>query len=141
MKLTKKGSLFLLLCFILTCCMALPASARASEYFHRTYVHATDVGGGTLSILIDLAATGTMQEVGASKVVVYEKKSSGSYEPVYTFTREAYPSLISYNRLSHVNYLTYYGSPGKYYYVSAAFYAKNANGSQTLWGSSSIVHT
>ena len=137
----KKRSLFLVLCLILSCCMVLPASARASEYFHRTYVHATDTGGGTLRILIDLAATGTMQEVGASKVIVYEKNSSGNYESVYTFTREAYPSLISYNRVSHANYLTYYGSPGKTYYVSAAFYAKNANGSQTLWGSSSVVHT
>lgn len=141
MKFIKKRSLFCLLCLILTCCMVLPASARASEYFHRTYVHATDIGGGTLSILIDLSATVTMQEVGADRVIVYEKQSNGKYEPVYTFTRDLYPSLISYNRVSHANYLTYYGDPGKTYYVSAAFYAKNAYGSQTLWGSSDLVYT
>ena len=138
---TKKRSLSVALCFILMCTMIIPASARASEYFHRTYVTATNIGGGTLSIMIDLAATGTMQEVGEKEVIVYEKKSNGNYESVYTFTREAYPSLISYNRLSHVSYVTYYGSPGKSYYISAAFYAKNANGSQTLWGSSSVVRT
>lgn len=137
----KKRALSIALCFIVMCTMIIPASARASEYFHRTYVTATNVGGGTLSIMVDLAATGTMQEVGAKEVIVYEKKSNGKYESVYTFTREQYPSLISYNRLSHVSYVTYYGSPGKSYYISAAFYAKNANGSQTLWGSSSVVYT
>lgn len=137
----KRRSLALLLCIVLTCCMVIPASARASEYFHRTYVKATNVGGGTLSIMVDLAATGTMQEVGATKVVVYEKKSNGNFEPVYTFTREAYPNLITYNRLSYITYVTYYGDPGKSYYVSAAFYAKNASGSQTKWGDSSVVYT
>lgn len=137
----KKRSLAFVLCVALMCCMVIPASARASEYFHRTYVKTTNVGGGTLSIMVDLAATGTMQEVGATKVVVYEKQSNGNYEPVYTFTREAYPSLITYNRLSYITYVTYYGEPGKTYYASAAFYAKNANGSQTLWGDSNIVHT
>lgn len=137
----KRNTLSIALCFIIICTMIIPASARASEYFHRTYVTATHVGGGTLSIMIDLAATGTMQEVGAKEVIVYEKKSNGSYDPVYTFTREAYPSLISHNRLSHVSYVTYYGNTGRTYYVSVAFYAKNANGSQTLWGSSSAVHT
>lgn len=137
----KKRFLSLFLCIVLTCCMIVPASARASEYFHRTYVTATNIGSGKLSIFIDLAATGTMQEVGATKIIVYEKKSSGKYESVYTFTREAYPSLITYNRLSHVAYVTYYGDPGKSYYVSAAFYAKNASGSQTLWRDSSVVNT
>ncbi len=138
---TKRRYLAILLCLVLAFCMVIPASARASEYFHRTYVKATHVGGGTLSIMVDLAATGTMQEVGATEVVVYEKNSSGIFEPVYTFTREAYPSLVTYNRLSYITYVTYYGEPGKSYYVSAAFYAKNASGSQIKWGDSSVVYT
>lgn len=137
----RKNFLSLLLCIVLIFSMTIPASARASEYFHRTYVSATNAGNGVLRIKVDLAATGTMQELGATEVVVYEKKSNGSYDDVYTFTRELYPNLITKNRLSYVTYVTYYGSPGKSYYILCAFYAKNSSGSQTLWGSSSVVNT
>lgn len=137
----RKRIFSVILCLVLVFTMAISASARASEYFHRTYTSATHIGNGTLRIKVDLAATGTMQEVGATKVVVYEKNSNGDYESVYTFTRELYPNLITYNRLSYVTYVTYYGETGTSYYVSVAFYAKNAYGSQTKWGDSSVVDT
>ncbi len=137
----RKKSLILLLCFTLMVIMALPASARASEYFYRTYVEVTDVGNGTLRIKVDLGATETMQELGATKVIVHEKKSNGDYEPIYTYTREETPSLVTRNRVSYVTYVTYYGSPGKSYYVLCAFYAKNATGSQIKWGGSNIEDT
>lgn len=137
----KRKSLSILLCFVLMFSMTIPASARASEYFHRTSISATHQGNGTLRIKVDLAATGTMQEVGAKEIIVYEKKPGGGYDDVYTFTQEAYPSLITQNRLSYITYVTFYGSPGKTYYLLCAFYAKNSSGSQILWGNSSSIYT
>ena len=135
----KKKPLSILLICLLVFSMAIPASARASEYFYRTYVEATDIGNGTIRIKIDIGATKTMQELGATQVIVYEKQSDGSYDPVRTYTRSEYPSLISYNRASHVSYITHYGTPGKSYYALCAFYAKNSTGSQTKWGSSNVT--
>lgn len=135
----KKRSLSLCLCLLLIFSMSIPASARASEYFHRTYVEATDIGSGVIRIKIDVGATETMQELGADQVIIYEKQSDGSYDPVRTYTKRTTPSLVSYNRASHVSYITYQGSPGKSYYALCAFYAKNSNGSQILWNSSNAT--
>lgn len=132
----KKRSLALFLLLVLVFSITIPASARASEYFHRTYVKVTDIGSGVQRILVDVGATETMQELGATQVIVYEKQSDGSYDPVKTYTRNDCPSLISYNRASHVSYITHYGTPGKSYYALCAFYAKNSSGSQIKWGSS-----
>lgn len=131
-----KKPFVLVLCLLLVFVMAIPVGARASAYFSRTYAEATDIGGGTIRIKVDLAGTGTMQEIGATQVIVYEEQPDGSYDPVRTYTRSEYPSLISYNRASHVSYVTHYGTSGKSYYALCAFYAKNATGSQIKWGAS-----
>lgn len=133
---TKRKALSLFLCIILVFSMAIPASARASEYFHRTYVEATDIGGGVIRVKVDLGATETMQELGATQVILYEKKANGTSELVRTYTRENTPSLITYNRASYATYVTYYGSSDKSYYAICAFYAKNSSGYQILWGTS-----
>lgn len=141
MKLTKKKIIPLSLCIImLLFTFAIPASARASAYFSYTNVYANDIGNGTISIKIHVLGTGTMQQIGATQVTVYEEQSDGSYDPVCTYTRDNYyPSMISYNRASHLSYVTHYGTPGKSYYAVCAFYAKNVNGSQTKWSTSNIT--
>lgn len=135
----KRKFAFILVLSILMLGMAIPASARASDYFYRTYVESTDIGNAVIRIKIDIGATETMQELGATQVIVYEEQSDGSYEPIKTYTRSKYPSLISYNRASHVSYITHYGTPGKSYYALCAFYAKNSTGSQIKWGSSNVT--
>lgn len=66
MKRIGQKQLSLLLCLVLLFTMAIPAGARASDYFNNTYVSATAVGGGTLRIKVDVAASGIMQELGAT---------------------------------------------------------------------------
>lgn len=66
MKRIGQKQLSLLLCLVLLFTMAIPAGARASDYFNNTYVSATAVGGGTLRIKVDVAASGIMQELGAN---------------------------------------------------------------------------
>lgn len=135
MRLTKKKIISLSLCIImLFFALAIPASARASAYFSYTNVFAEDIGNGIISIKVHVLGTGTMQQIGASQVIVYEEQPDGSYEPVATYVKETYdPPLISYNRASHLSYVTHYGTPGKSYYALCAFYAKNINGSQIKW--------
>ena len=57
MKRIGQKQLSLLLCLVLLFTMAIPAGARASDYFNNTYVSATAVGGGTLRIKVDVAAS------------------------------------------------------------------------------------
>ena len=60
MKRIGQKQLSLLLCLVLLFTMAIPAGARASDYFNNTYVSATAVGGGTLRIKVDVAASGIL---------------------------------------------------------------------------------
>lgn len=87
MKRIGQKQLSLLLCLVLLFTMAIPAGARASDYFNNTYVSATAVGGGTLRIKVDVAASGIMQELGATEIIVHERQANGTYKPVRTFTR------------------------------------------------------
>lgn len=87
MKRIGQKQLSLLLCLVLLFTMAIPAGARASDYFHRTNISATAGGGGTLWIKLNIAASGTMQELGATEIIVHERQANGTYKPVRTFTR------------------------------------------------------
>ena len=94
MKRIGQKQLSLLLCLVLLFTMAIPAGARASDYFNNTYVSATAVGGGTLRIKVDVAASGIMQELGATEIIVHERQANGTYKPVRTFTRNQNANLI-----------------------------------------------
>ena len=134
MKRIGQKQLSLLLCLVLLFTMAIPAGARASDYFHRTNISATAGGGGTLWIKLNIAASGTMQELGATEIIVHERQANGTYKPVRTFTRNQNANLIRKNCASNVISLTYKGTPGKYY-----CYAKNASGTGATWIGSSAV--
>lgn len=120
--------------------MAIPASARASDYITSATIVTNSLGNGKISMAINVVATGKMQEIGATQVIVNEKGADGKYKPVYTFTKEKTKSLISSNRTSYMFTLTYQGTAGKDYYITAQCYAKNASGSGTTWAGSKTVH-
>ena len=88
-------TLALFLCLTLVFSAALSASARASDYFSRTSVSATKSGSGTLRIKLNVVTTGAMRELGASEIIVYEKQSNGTYQDVFTFKRDKYPTLVT----------------------------------------------
>lgn len=141
MKTSRQTALSLCLVIVLIFGLTSSASASvyASNYFTYGDVSASAAGNGKLRIKLDVLATGTMQEVGATQIIVYEKQASGSYQSVYTFKRADYPNLIAKNRASIVTYVTYQGTPGKTYYVTANCHAKDAYGSGTTWAGSTAV--
>ena len=106
-------TLALFLCLTLVFSAALSASARASDYFSHTSVSATKSGSGTLRIKLNVVATGAMRELGASEIIVYEKQSNGTYQDVFTFKRDKYPTLVTKNRSSYVTYVTYPEPPAR----------------------------
>lgn len=139
MKTAKRSVLSLCLILVLAFGLTISASARASDYFNYGYVSASAAGNGKVSIKLDVSASGTMQEVGATQIIVYEKQADGNYKSVYTFTNAAYPNLIAKGRSSITTSVTYNGTPGKTYYVTAKCYAKNASGSDSTWAGSNTV--
>lgn len=136
---TKQRLLSLTLVIAMFFALAIPASARASDYIARAIVDVSSGGNGKIIILVDVMGKSKMQEIGATTITVHEKKQDGSYQPVYTYTKEKNPNLIGRNRNAYLIDITYQGVAGKDYYILAQCYAKNANGSGiTMAGSRAI---
>lgn len=119
--------------------LAIPASARASAYIDTAAITTKSLGNGKISIRLDVVATTTMNEVGATQIIVNEKGANGKYSPVYIYTTEKH-NLKAKNCAYYTANVTYQGVSGKDYYITAQCYAKNASGSGTSWVGSKTVH-
>ena len=118
---------------------AADAEPRASYYFSCTDVRAYAEDNGRILIEIDVDATHTMQEVGASDVWIYEVYSNGDYEIVYSYTKEDYPNLIWTNSTCAYVDVTYQGTVGKQYFATVACYAKDSEGAERRYYDTNLV--
>lgn len=106
--------------------------ARASDYFSATDVRAYAKSGGKILFEIDVEATHTMQELGASEVYVYEEQDDGSWDNVYTFTMDEHSYLIETNTAGAYVDATYQGTVGNKYFATVACYARDSSGAEVL---------
>lgn len=128
------------LCFALIAAIALPACARASDYFSAYTITASAKGSGIVRFGNLVNGTKTMQEIGFTKIAVYEyQTSSSSYVNVYNYTTSNTTSMTVINDDSHARYVDYKGTPGKIYYATVTLYAKDASGSEKLSVNTNIV--
>ena len=112
---------------------AYAVDARASDYFGYTSVRAYAKSGGKILFEVDINATHTMQEVGASEIYVYEQQDDGSWDNVYTFTMDDHPYLIETNTAGAFVDATYQGTVGKNYFATVACYARDSAGAERLY--------
>ena len=118
---------------------AYAVDARASDYFGYTSVRAYAKSGGKILFEVDIDATHTMQEVGASEIYVYEQQDDGSWDEVYIFTMEDHPYLIETNSIGACVDATYQGTVGKNYYAVVACYAKDNSGYERIYDETPVV--
>lgn len=130
---------FLIIVTLPVTACATEVTPRASEYFGFTDVRAYAKGNGRILIEIDIDATHMMDEVGASYVIIYKELSSGSYQKVYTFSKDTTPGMIVEDSFFGYVDVTYQGIPGERYYAMVGCYAKDSNGSETLFFDTNIV--
>ena len=115
------------------------AEIQDSNYFSYKNISVIPAGSGKLNITVNVRAKSIMTELGATQICVYQKQSDGSYQEVHTYTRYNQPGMIlTKQAFADVN-ITYPGTAGKYYYVTAACYCKNSAGSETAWVGSKAV--
>lgn len=122
-----------------TAACASEVTPRASDYFSCTGVCAVAIGGGKILIEIDVDATHMMDEVGASYVIIYRELSYGSYQKVYTFSKDTTSGMIIEDSFFGYVDVTYQGVPGERYYAMVGCYAKDGSGSETLFFNTNIV--
>ena len=122
---------FVVLTVILS--MATFATQNSSAYISSTSAYFTR-SGNDVNIYFSIVGRGMMDEIGVSKIYLYEK-SGNTWSLVYTFDSDdpTYTSdMLSFNASAKGDHVTYSGSSTKDYYALLYFYASNSNGSDTI---------
>lgn len=134
-----KKRLFCLLCALVIMIglpmdgLAADVEPRASDYIGCTGVRAVAAGYGKVRIEIEVNATRMMEEVGAEAIYIFKQNSSGTYDLVYTYLKDVYPQMIVENSFFGYVDVTYRGTAGCRYFAAVGCYAKDSNGSETLF--------
>ena len=101
---------------------------RASLYLDDYYVDATAIGDGKILVEFDIDATDTMDFVGASRILVQEKTSSGSWSNKQFYYVDSNPSMMDYDVDAHEGSVTYQGTVGKTYRAQIIITAGDSTG-------------
>ena len=135
-----------LICVILAIAisLAVPASAeantRASLFFHEISTYIYKLNDTQFQVWFDVAAVGTMEELGSSKITVQRSADGENWQNMFTYRSEYYPQMIDYNTIEHGAYVPYHGTQGYYYRAFVTFYAKDERGSGTLYRYTNTVY-
>lgn len=132
--------LAVLLCMVMLC--SIPAHAvetRASDRIAYSTVTLSKASNGDLSVFFSVRATGLMEKIGATSVVIQRSSGSG-WVTEYTFNTSNTPTLLRDNKDRHSMVLTY--SPlftGMEYRAVVMIYVKDATGISTQQLTSRMV--
>ena len=108
---------------------AFPQDARASHYFVSSSVYLDTVSGNTFDVCFAVTATGIMDELGASVIIIQRRASeSDPWQPVSYYYPSSYPQMIDYGQGTHAASVRFYGSAGYEYRAYVELYAKNSRG-------------
>lgn len=118
--------------------LANAVETRGSDYFAAHVVQAFAIGNGKVLVEFDIDATDMMDEIGASKIRIYEQQSNGTYTNVYTYTRDD-DGMMFYNDCFANSDVTYQGIPGRKYYATVSLYCKDNTGSETITRNTNVV--
>lgn len=100
-----------------------PDRPQASKYISGTSTAAAAMGGGKVRFEFSITATGSMQDVGATYVDIYEVGNTSNPVKTCYFKSSAYDYIMGHNTGTHTAGVTYYGEIGKQYYANVTFYA------------------
>lgn len=122
--------LALLLLSTSLCAAAAEASPYASWYLDAYGVSIIPEGGGKMCVEYLVYGAGTMDCLGAQKIVIEEWDGS-DWSTTGTFSVEKNPEFYAYNVSEHGGDVYFYGLPGIQYRATLTAYAEKNGGSDT----------
>lgn len=114
---------------LLSALLCTAAYARSSAYLDSYRATVTAKSGGKMVVTVDVSGVGTMTEIGATTIYIYESEDNKSFTRVATYEHTDYPEMMGSGTHYYEDPVTYSGTPGYYYFASVYCYAANANGS------------
>lgn len=122
-----------------SCFFCASAVMDSSAYLDSYCVSVSAASTARVIINVDVDATGTMDEIGATSITVYRSADGEYFTPIRTYTCEDYPKMMGSGAHFCKDVITYYGIPGYYYCVEAYVYAGDSTGGDSRLYMSNIV--
>jgi hypothetical protein len=88
---------------------------RASYYLDAYTAYIYPAGWGKVQVWFSVDGTGTMDEIGALSIQLYESKDNENWTWVKTFHFADYSGMLGYNNFYHDGHIEYNGTIGRYY--------------------------
>ena len=115
----------------LTCCISLSINAvaveRASSYLSIYSAYTSAASNGKIEIVVSVVANKRVSELGASYILLEGSDDGGrTWSVAEEFEDESW--MTTTNRPTYSGILTYQGTIGHQYRVTAKVFAKDANG-------------
>jgi hypothetical protein len=116
----KKRLILRVAAIILIVTIVLPVNAmavepRASDYLTAYTAYIYPAGWGKVQVWFSVDGTGTMDEIGALTIYLYESKDNENWTWVETFLHTENIDMLGYNNFYHTNHVEYSGTIGRYY--------------------------
>ena len=130
----KKRLILRVAAIILIVTIVLPVNAmavepRASDYLTAYTAYIYPAGWGKVQVWFSVDGTGTMDEIGALEVRLYESKDNENWTWIKTFEHQIDPGMLGYNNYFHDGYVEYNGTIGRYYKAYVCVWAgENGDG-------------
>lgn len=105
------------------------AEARSSLYLDAYSAFIYPAGWGKVQVWFDVDGTGTMDEIGALTIYLYESKDNETWTQVETFLHTENTDMLGYDDYYHTSHVEYSGTIGRYYKAYVCVWAgKNGDG-------------
>ena len=88
---------------------------RASYYLDAYTAYIYPAGWGKVQVWFTVDGTGTMDEIGALSIQLYESRDNENWTWLKTYDFTDYPDMLGYNNYFHDGYVEYNGTIGRYY--------------------------
>lgn len=93
----------------------LAVESRASDYLNSYTAYIYPAGWGKVQVWFSVDGTGTMDEIGALEIQLYESKDNETWTWLKTFEHQNDEGMLGYNNYYHDGYVEYRGTIGRYY--------------------------
>lgn len=102
---------------------------RASYYLDAYSAYVYIAGGGEVRVYFDVEGTGTMDEIGALNIEIWESTDNNTWTWKKSFTHDTTAGMLSNNDDFHSSSVSYNGVAGRYYKAYVCIWAgKNGAG-------------
>ncbi|MDR0951376.1 MAG: hypothetical protein LBM18_00415 [Oscillospiraceae bacterium] len=134
----------LILVFALGMGTTASAALTASQHLASYEAQVWGIGSGDICIWYDVVGTGTMDQIGATEIVLQQKVAGSTvWANVKTFDLVSYPNMLGTNRMAYTHTEYYYsGIAGYSYRAYVMIYAgKGGSGSYRQFTTNVAVAT